>query len=254
MKWQEKNREASPERLGPPSRVAGSARRARLATRLLAGCFLITLATACPALAQATADQIGSYLRTFTPAGSTQSVTLNQPEGVALDNQGTLYIADTQNCVIWKFPNNGAPSVFAGQFGDCNYSSSNPALSQLHYPLDVAICNGTVFIADTSTATNIGLHKVANGVFSDIPLTYSTTADAAGLVQPQAIACDSAGDLFIQSTFIATDSGNPQYTLDVYTANGVSANIASSYDIIFQGVTVDAQGNVYASTDSAPGQ
>jgi len=254
VKWQDKNREASPERLGLPLRVALYARRAPLATRLLAGYFLIRLATVCPVHAQATPDQIGPYLRTFTPAGSTQSVTLSQPQGVAIDNQGTLYIADTQNCVIWKFPNNGAPSILAGQLGDCNYTSSNPALSQLHYPLDVAFCNGTVFIADTSTATNIGLHKIANGVFSDIPLTYSTTADAAGLVQPEAIACDSAGNLFVQSTFIATETGVPQYTLDVYTTNGVSANIASSYDITFQGVAVDAQGNVYASINSGAGQ
>jgi hypothetical protein len=88
VKWHYKNRAASPASLGPPRRVGGYARQARLTTRLLAGYFLITLATAWPIRAQTPCNAI------TTVAGGPQDAsgaTLSLPTSVIGDLAGKHY-------------------------------------------------------------------------------------------------------------------------------------------------------------------
>jgi len=197
--------------------------------------------------AQTPSFTISTYANTFTPSGGNQT-TLAQPTGVAADANGNIYIADTGNCVVWEFPGTGGePFVLAGEPGNCagSYSNATPTLDSLNHPVDVAVCNGTVYIADTSSSTNTGLHTVAGGAFKNIAINFTLTNGLRGTVQPQAIACDSAGDLFVQSSYDSTDMNGPVWTLDTLSAAGVSMNIDSEFDEEYQGVAVDASGNVY---------
>jgi uncharacterized protein (TIGR03437 family) len=77
---------------------------------------------------------------------------LNNPMGVAVDNQGNLYIADTDNHCIRKVSGN-IISTFAGICGVTGGFSGDggPAVkAQLFYPKDVAVDgSGNVYIADT---------------------------------------------------------------------------------------------------------
>lgn len=206
-------------------------------------------------IVEAATPTISTYAYSFIPAGGSQ-VTLSQPGGVATDAAGTVYVADTGSCIVWEFPNNGQqPFALAGQRGNCagSYASSNPTLDSLNHPVDVAVCNGTVYIADTASAAATGLHAVTGGVFSNVVLHYTATHGIVGVAQPQAIACDNAGDLYVESVYNSTDQNGPSYTLDTLTAGGITLNVGQEFDIVYQGVAVDANGNVYTTRSNVGG-
>ncbi len=76
---------------------------------------------------------------------------LNSPSGIASDQAGNLYIADTTNNRIRKVDTNGIITTFAGNGVASNTGDGGPAvLASLWNPEGVlADVNGNVFIADT---------------------------------------------------------------------------------------------------------
>jgi len=93
--------------------------------------------------------------------GPATSAYLNQPQGVAVDSVGNLYIADWQNNRIRKV-SNGLITTVAGT-GTRGYSGDNglATSAQLAYPAGVAVDSaGNLYIADTS---NSRIRKVSNG-------------------------------------------------------------------------------------------
>ncbi len=93
---------------------------------------------------------------------------LNQPQGITLDNNGNLYIADSQNHVIRKIDNQGIITTIAGNntAGYCCEGIS-ATLAQLNYPIDVAIDNGNnLYITDKN---NYVIRKIdSNGIITTI--------------------------------------------------------------------------------------
>ena len=79
---------------------------------------------------------------------------LNHPRGLAFDNAGNLYIADTGNNVVRRVDTTGTISTIAGTGapGYAGDGSSSPATSaQLFLPTGVVVdSQGDLFIADTS--------------------------------------------------------------------------------------------------------
>jgi YVTN family beta-propeller protein len=215
---------------------------------------LIAMLSAAAGTAHAASPTISTYVNSFIPVGGS-IVTLSQPAAVATDAAGNVYIADTGNCVVWEFPGSGLqPFALAVQRGNCagSYASMNPTLNSLNHPVDVAVCKGTVYIADTASSTSTGLHAVAGGIFSNVVLHYTSTPGIQGVVQPQAIACDNAGDLYVQSVYDSTDANGPAYTLDTLPAGGLTLNVGGNGLDEFQGVALDASGNVYSVRSNAP--
>ena len=214
------------------------------------GWILVALVFLPLALAVLPAQAQTGYVSTVVGAtGSSTAGLLNQPQGVAVDGTGNLYIADTGNCVIWEVPTSGPPFIFAGELGNCtgSYSSITPTQVSLNHPVDVAAnCGGTVFVADTASSATTGLHAITGGVFSNLNVSFQGTRDVIGYVQPQAIACDTDGDLFIESTFSFLDENEPGYELDALTPGGTLFNIVTSILVQYQGVAVDANRNVYS--------
>ena len=217
-------------------------------------------------LAVAASPTISTFANSFIPLGAGQ-VTLSQPTGVAADTAGNVYVADTGNCVVWEFPSGTQkPFALAGQPGNCagSYSSANPTLDSLNHPVDVAACNGTVYIVDTATAAiaagpgvaaapaTSGLHAVSGGAFRNLDLGISRPG-LVGVVQPQAVACDTSGDLYVQSVYNSTDQNGPSYTLDTLTAGGTTLNVGQEFNYMYQGVAVDAFGNVYTTRGAVGG-
>jgi sugar lactone lactonase YvrE len=127
------------------------------------------------------------------------------PAGVAVDNNGNLYIADYGNSTIRKVDTSGMMTTFAGKSGKTSFFGENiPATSAiLNRPSYVAVApNGDVYIADSY---NNRIRKVnALGIISTavgagLP-TYGGDSGPAKIAQlnfPMGITFDRAGNLFV---------------------------------------------------------
>lgn len=74
----------------------------------------------------------------------------NNPQGIASDAQGTLYIADSGNQTIRKVSTSGLVTTIAGlPHEDCSSSSGTGPSASFCYPLGIAVdAQGNVFVAD----------------------------------------------------------------------------------------------------------
>ena len=134
--------------------------------------------------------------------GAAISASLANPEGVAVDNQGNLFIADRSNGRIRKVTPGGIITTVAGgggAFGDGGLATN----AQLDRPMDVAVdAAGNLFIPDLGFRR---LRKVsAGGTITTVAGSgqprYSGDrgpATRAELDEPRHTALDAAGNLFI---------------------------------------------------------
>ncbi len=151
--------------------------------------------------------------------GLATSALLNQPEGVAADSSGNLYIADSNNHQIREVAaSTGDISVVAGSTtGDSG--NGGPATSaKLSVPAGVAVDgSGDVFLADpgnhqvqevpASSGTHYGIPMTGGDIYTvdGTPGISGTSGDggpatSAQLNQDADVAVDSAGNLYISDT------------------------------------------------------
>lgn len=141
------------------------------------------------------------------------SAQLARPSGVAVDEAGNLFIADSQDHRIRKVTPDGIIATVAGNSplpGPGGFSGDGgPAVNaQLNYPIDVAVDRaGNLYIADYS---NNRIRRVSpDGIISTIAGNdtqgYSGDggpATRASLWWPRALTVDGAGNIYV------ADSGN----------------------------------------------
>lgn len=182
----------------------------------------------------------GGYSGDGGPATSAQ---LNSPSGLALDSAGNLYIADTVNNVIREVAaKTGIITTFA---------------RGLIFPSDVALDSaGNLYIADTGHA-EIKMVSASTGSIAVVAGNgnFGSSGDggpatSATLNQPNSIASDSVGNLYIStegrirkvtaSTGIITTiagNGNEGYSGDVTPATKAEIEAGK--------IAVDQAGNIY---------
>jgi hypothetical protein len=175
--------------------------------------------------------------------GAATSATLGQPNVIAVDAVGDLYIADAIMHRVRKV-SNGIISAFAGN-GGFGYSGDNgPASAALLGDTEGLAVDGqgSLYIADSGY--NV-VRKVANGIIT----TFAGggqggdggPALGAQLNHPASLTMDSSGNLFIADSAgndIREVSGGIITTLK--PSNPVGANGI--------GIAVDADDNLYAAT------
>ena len=127
---------------------------------------------------------------------------LNRPRGVAIDESGIIYVADTANHLVRRVDPDGTISTFAGN-GDRGYSGDGGLATdaKLSEPHGVAIDRtGNVYIADTrnrsvrkvdpggiiTTVAGRGPRGRRGGQGAEVRLSY-----------PRALAIRNSGDVFI---------------------------------------------------------
>ena len=191
--------------------------------------------------------------------GQATAARLNTVSSVAYDSQGNLFIADYNNNVVRKVTSDGVITTVAGT-GQKGYSgdTGQATKAQLDGPSHLSVdAAGNLFIAETG---NNVVRKVApDGIIT----TYAGTgtagfsgdtgpATSAQLSQPQGVAVDAAGNLFIVDTsnsrvrkvtpggIITTVAGNG---LAGYTGDTGSATSASIRNPL--GLAVDAMGDLF---------
>ena len=192
---------------------------------------------------------------------------LNHPLGVAVGKHDNIYIADTYNQVIRKIDNHGTISTFAGGGNISPYIDDGvqATMATLMYPYNVAVDRiGNVYIAD---ALNQRICKVdTNGVFVTIAgnrtMGYSGDgghATAAQLWNPNGVAVDSIGNVFIADTYnqrirkvntsgmISTIAGNGfgagTSGIGSYSGDGGAATAAELN--LPNNIAIDNHGNVF---------
>jgi sugar lactone lactonase YvrE len=130
------------------------------------------------------------------------------PNGLALDDNGDLYISDIGAHAVFKLDRQGALTVIAGT-GEAGYSGDGgPAVkARLHAPHDLAFdSEGRLLIADTYNhrIRRIDRHGVITTVAGNgsAPNTgYGSAAPKDTLNNPQGIAVDRAGNILIADTY-----------------------------------------------------
>jgi len=171
------------------------------------------------------ADSGDNVVREITPDGvihrfagtGSAGRALDHPEDVAVSAQGDVFIADTYNNRVLEVTPRGAIRVVAGDGRPGYKGDGGPAArAELNQPAGVAVdAKGNLYIADS--ANNV-IRRVdaQTGVITTVAGDYAADkasdglggfsgdggpATSAQLNDPQGVAVDGAGDLFIADTF-----------------------------------------------------
>ncbi len=171
--------------------------------------------------------------------GPATSARLSFPGGVAVDSAGSVYIADAGNNRIRKVAG-GTITTVAGD-GLMSFGGDNgPATSaQLNDPNGVALdSTGNLYIADWG---NNRIRKVSNGLIATVAgggfSNSGGPATSAQLSNPQSVAVDSAGNLYIAETGDIREVSN----------GTITAKVEAGVYGAPRGVAVDSAGNVYVA-------
>ncbi len=217
------------------------------------------------------ADTGNHVIRKITPAGVVSTLagsgivgfadgigpaaTFNSPNGVAVDNSGNVFVADTGNHAIRRITRAGAVSTWAGN-GVSGFIDGAGTTASFNAPSGVAVSStGDVFVADTF---NNAIRKITpNGIVSTfsgsgIAGFDNGTGRAASFNQPSGIAMDSNGNVFV------ADASN--YAVRKITPVGAVSTFAGNRDFGFtdgvgtearfnnpKGVALDSSGNVFVA-------
>jgi uncharacterized protein (TIGR03437 family) len=191
--------------------------------------------------------------------GPATSAELNQPSGVAVDNAGSLFIADQANNRIRMVNPAGIITTVAGNGTPGDSGDGGPATSaELNQPAGVALDNAeSLFIADQANnrIRMVSPAGIITTVAGNGKPGYSGDggpATSAELSSPSGVAADDLGNLFIADTgnnrvrkvnpagTIATVAGTgPGY----YFGDGGAATNAGLWSP--QGVALDSAGNLF---------
>lgn len=182
------------------------------------------------------------------------------PTGIALDNTGNVYVADTLNKAIRKITPAGLVSTLADLDGNGIPADHRSWTSQ--GPHGVAVdSTGNVYVADTSNGlilkiTPTGMVSTLAGSIDGGPSVDGTGAQARFSL-PRGIAVDSADYIYVADTYShtirkITPTGIVSTLAGLAGASGHTDGTGSSARFGFpMGVAVDKNGNIYvADTES----
>ncbi|PTY05691.1 hypothetical protein DB347_15100 [Opitutaceae bacterium EW11] len=143
----------------------------------------------------------------------------NAPQGVAVAADGTVYVADTGNCIIRKIAVDGTVSTYAGKAGYSGSTDGPAGEARFAVPTAIAVDSaGTLFITDL----NGTIRKItADGEVSTVagaPNQLGSgdgTGRAAGFFGPAGVLVGTQGWLYI------IDSSANAVRIGSYTSGGV---------------------------------
>ncbi len=172
----------------------------------------------------------------FGDGGPATAAQLNSPQGLAVDSQGYLYIADQGNNRVRMVTPQGVISTIAGngKVGAPRFlGDAGPATAaNLNQPGGVAVDKqGNVYIADTGdnsireVGTNGAINTIAgNGFQTNGNPGDTLLASESTLALPEDVFVDSSGNVFI------ADTGDAEVR-EITASTGIISVVAGACDI-----------------------
>jgi sugar lactone lactonase YvrE len=198
--------------------------------------------------------------------GPATSAQLYYPEGLAVDGSGNIYISDTINSVVRKVvASTGLIETIAGVHGEFGYPGNigdggPAAAAYLNFPRDLAIDTaGNLYIADSGD-NEVRVVSATTGIITSFAGNGNSgfsgeggPAISANLGQPNALAFDSTGNLYIGAYVIGRVVKVTATTgiVTIVAGNGIpygssgDGGPALSAEVYPLGLAVDSAGNVY---------
>ena len=176
---------------------------------------------------------------------------LSAPQGVAIDAEGNLYVADSTLNAVLEFPLSAATgtysstgTVVAGAGG------AGSGASQLSGPDAVALDgHGNLFVSDAGNDRVVEYTLTGPGTYSATGTTVAGVGgDGSGANQlnyPNALALDSKGDLFISDE---DNSRVLEYTLN--NVSGAYSATGTTQASVGGPVALDSHGDLFAGDPS----
>jgi len=192
--------------------------------------------------------------------GTGSAARFDDPAGVAADDAGNVYVADSFNRTIRKITPSGAVTTLAGSPGVVGSADGTGAAASFYIPTGVAVDRaGDVYVTDTG---NFNIRKItAAGSVSTLAGTTGVGGSADGVGSaaqfnmPVGIAVDGAGNVYVAdqenhtirkitpATEVTTLAGSAG---SAGSADGTGA--AARFDHP-TGVAVDGAGNLYVGDE-----
>ena len=190
--------------------------------------------------------------------GAGTAAKFNNPNAIAVDAAGNLYVADTYNNRIRKITPAGAVTTVAGD-GSTDFADGTGAAAKFNRPGGITVdAAGNIYVADTN---NKRIRKItAAGAVTTVAGTAAIydglkdgPADKAQFNHPAGIVIDAAGNIYV------ADEGNNR--IRMVTAAGMVVSFAGNRSGFADGlgneaklshpkdIAIDAAGNIYVADD-----
>ncbi|MCX6887570.1 MAG: NHL repeat-containing protein, partial [Verrucomicrobia bacterium] len=217
------------------------------------------------------ADSSNNSLRKITPAGVVTTLAGSGTAGfadgtgasaqfdglsdVAVDSDGNVYVADSNNNRIRKVSPAGNVTTLAGS-GTAGFADGTGASARFKYPLGLTVdAQGTVYVADMSNHRIRKVSPVGNVTTlagSGTAGFVNGTGTAALLNSPSDVALDAAGNVYVSeywnhSIRKVSPAGEVTALAGSGTAGFVNGTGAGAQFTGPYRVAVDAGGNVYVA-------
>ena len=177
--------------------------------------------------------------------GSGSAARFNNPEGIAVDVAGNVYVADTNNNTVRKITPAGVVTTLAGVAGQTGSTDGSGSSARFNGPYAVAVDGaGNVYVADYFNSTIREITAAGNVITVAGSAGHSGGADgpvgSARFNQPYGITVDGSGDIFVADTYnraVREISGG-----SVTTLGGTLSRFYYP-----QGIAFDSAGNFYVA-------
>jgi sugar lactone lactonase YvrE len=219
------------------------------------------------------ADQNNNTIRKITSAGVVTTLAgmagtagatdangtlarFNEPQGIALDSSGNIFVSDTGNHTIRKITSAGIVTTLAGTAGVVGSTNGTGAAASFSAPIGIAVDGaGNVFVADTDNSV---IRKITSaGVVSTFVGAVGTAIDDTGTAarfnHPGQSAVDSSGNVYVADTnsHIIRKISSAGAVITLAGSAGVEGSTnGAGTDARFKspsGIGVDNFNNVYVS-------
>lgn len=133
--------------------------------------------------------------------GTGAAARFNEPRGVATDDSGNVYVADTNNRTIRSITPKGLVATLSGAAGSAGSADGALGVARFNHPLGVATDRqGNVYVGDTHNHT---VRKISRGVVTTIAGeagiigSSNGRGGAARFNHPIGLAIDRVGNIFV---------------------------------------------------------